>query len=214
MSRACSSPVMFEYTPPRAGSIRVTSNTGTEKSYFRPDEDLHVTWSDFEDLESGIERYEIAVMQSNTSLLNYTSSSSRTQIQISLVTLSPRKTYTISLKAVYYAELETKAYSKPFMIDDTPPVYTGSDRNPPKQRFQSESSSVKVSWKKFTDGESPVEFYEIGIGTQLSKDDVHKFTRTGLCTYFQFNGLSLRDNQLYYITARAHNAASLVTSLV
>ena len=214
VSRACSSPVMFEYTPPRPGSIRVTSNTGREKPYFRPDEDLRVSWSDFEDLESGIERYEITVMSSNTSLLNYTMSSGQTQIQISLATLPGRKTYTISVKAVNYAELETKAYSKPLMIDDTPPVYTGSERNLPKHRFQSDSSSVKAAWKMFTDGESPVEFYEIGIGTQSSKDDVHEFTRTGLCTNFDFNGLSLRDNQLYHITVRAHNAAGLVTSLL
>ena len=212
VSRACSSPVMFEYTPPRAGSIRVTSNTGTKKSYYRPDEVLRVSWSGFEDFESGIERYEIAVMQSNTSMLNYTFSSGQTQTRISLATL-PRKTYTISLNAVNYAELETKAYSKPFMIDDTPPVYTGSERNLPTQRFQAHSSSVEVAWKMFTDGESPVEFYEVGIGTQLFKDDVHEFRRTGLCTDFELNGLSLRDNQLYHITVRAYDAAGLVTSL-
>ncbi len=85
MSRACSSALLFDYTPPRAGRILVTSSSGTEKTYFNFDEDPRIIWFDFEDIESGIEKYEISVIQSNTSMLNHTFSSSHAQFQMSLV---------------------------------------------------------------------------------------------------------------------------------
>ena len=214
VSHACSSPLLFDYTPPRAGCILVTSHTGTGKTYFSSDEDPRVTWFDFEDMESGIEIYEISVMQSNTSVLNYTFNSTQVQSDISLPTLPHATTYAIVFKATNYAGLVTTVYSKPFTIDDTPPFYTGLENALPRRSYQSHSDTLKVAWERFADDESPVEFYEIGIGTRASRDDMHEFTRTGLGTNFEFTDLDLKDNQGYFVTVKASNAAGLVTSLL
>jgi hypothetical protein len=212
-SRICSFPLLFDYTPPQAGSILLTSRNGTEKTYFTSDEDLRLNWFDFQDLESGLEKYQIFVSHSNAPILNYTLTSNEAKFDISLNSLSPGITYTVVLKVINYAGLETRVVSKPFTIDNTPPRYAGRGDVLPRRRFQSDSDTLYVAWEPFADTESPVEFYEIGIGTQALFDNIHKFTRTGLITNFELKGLNLQENQTYYVSVRAHNAAGLVTSL-
>ncbi|XP_028399031.1 uncharacterized protein LOC114522524 [Dendronephthya gigantea] len=211
VSRACSSPLLFDYTPPSPGSIRITSRTGVEKSYFSSTEEPHVSWIYFEDLESGIDKYEISVLQLNTSMGNYALNSSTAMANISLGILAPGAGYSVVFKVINYAGLETSVHSKAFIIDDTPPYYTGRAL---RRRFQSNLASVKVAWERFLDDESPIEFYEIGLGTQALKDDVYEFTRIGLRTDIKITGLDLKHDSTYFITVRAHNAAGLVRSLL
>ena len=214
VSRACSLPLVLDYTPPRAGSIVVTSPTGSEKIYFSDDEHPHVKWFGFEDKQSGIETYGISVLLLNISKLNYTFSSKQAIFDIQLDSLSPGTGYTVVLTAINYAGIETRVHSKPFTIDDTPPFYTGLKDVLPRRRFTSGSDTLKVDWEDFTDRESPIESYEIGIGTQAKLHDIHQFTKTGLRKDFKFTGLDLKNNQTYYVTVMARNAAGLETSLL
>ncbi|XP_028398913.1 uncharacterized protein LOC114522435 [Dendronephthya gigantea] len=212
VSRACSSPLLFDYTPPIAGRIQITSRAGVEKSYFSSTEDPpRMGWSGFYDLESDIEKYKISVVKSNASLKNYAFNSSNALYDVPLGNLSPGTGYSVVLKVINYAGLETAVYSKPFAIDDSPPYYTG---RAPRQEFQSDTTSVEIAWEPFSDNESPVEFYEIGLGTSALQDDIHEFTRTGLRTYVKLSGLDLKDDQTYYVTVRASNAAGLRRSLL
>ena len=212
-SRACSLPLLFDYTQPTIGNIRITSSAGIEKSYFSSTEDPpHVSWSDFEDLESGIEKYEISVLQSNTSNKGiYAFNSSEPMVNLSLGNLASGTGYSIVIKVINYAGLQTAVHSKAFIIDDSPPYYTG---RAPRRHFQSDFTSVKVAWERFSDDESPIEFYEIGLGTRALQDDIHEFTRTGLRTDIEFTGLDLRDHLTYFITVRATNVAGLRGSLI
>ncbi len=212
-SRACSSPLLFDYTPPRAGSILVTSNTGAEKTYFSSDEDPRVSWFDFEDMESGIEKCEILVVQSNRTMLKHNFTSKEAPFDVSLSSLPAGTGYTAIFTVINYAGLETSVNSKPFTIDDSPPFYTGRRDALPRRRFQSDSHSLKVAWERFEDNESPVEFYEVGIGTQTLLDDIHAFTRTALRPNYELTSLNLQEKQTYHVSVRAHNAAGLLASL-
>ena len=212
-SRICSFPLIFDYTPPQGGRILLTSYTGTEKIYFNSNEDLRLSWFDFEDLESGLEKFEISVKRSNTTMLNYTLNSNQAKFDILLNSLSPGTAYTVVLKAINYVGLKTRVVSKPFTIDNTPPLYTGREDALPRRHFQSDCDTLAVAWERFADSESPVEFYEIGIGTQPLLDNVHKFTRTALRTDFELKSLNLQEHQTYCVSVKAHNAAGLVTSL-
>jgi hypothetical protein len=212
-SRICSSPLLLDYTPPRAGTIQLTTHMGTAKTHFSSAEDPRVTWFDFEDIESGIEKYEISVARKNTSMLNRKFTAKEAPFDISLSSLPAGTGYTVAFMSINYVGLETVVHSKPFTIDDTPPFYTGRDDVLPGRRFQSRSDALKVAWKRFEDKESPVEFYELGIGTQAKFDDVRKFTRTGLRTDFELRSLNLQENRIYYVTVRAQNAAGLAATL-
>ena len=216
VSSNCSWPFLIDYTPPRTGNIEIQSYSGVKKDYFTSDENMRVRWSGFEDSESGIENYEVSVLNNNGETLNYTWKSTHVKLQvlINTILLPPGKTYSIVVKSINYAGLESSVISAPFTVDDTPPVYTGNENRLPKRYFQSDPNLLEVVWEDFKDHESPVEFYEIGMGRQVSGDDVYKFTRTGLCKKFRFSHLDITDNQPYYVTLNAYNMAGLVTSLL
>ena len=216
VSGNCSWPFLIDYSPPRTGIIQITSLSGIKKDYFRSDENIRVTWSGFEDSESGIEKYELSVVYNKTEKLNYTVKSNDVKLEIlinrSLLLLGIP--YNIVVKTINYAGLESFAISAPFIIDDTPPFYPRGKEKLPKRYFLSDPHLLEVSWKAFEDAESPIEFYDIGIGRQVSSDDFYKFTKTDLRTHFTFSDLEIIDNQSYYVTINAHNLAGFVTSLL
>jgi hypothetical protein len=215
VSSSCSWPFVFDRTPPRTGSIEITSSSGVKKDYFKSDENVRVRWSGFQDAESGIRNYDISVVHSNRKTLNYTCKSTEVELEVLIDTslLPPGKAYSIVVKSTNYAGLESSVSSTPFTIDNTPPLYTGNEDELPKRYFYPDPHSLKVVWEDFEDHQSPVELYEIGIGSQEFGDDIYKFTKTGLCRHFRFSGLDIRDNQPYHVTINAYNRAGLVTSL-
>ena len=215
VSGSCSWPFIFDYSPPRTGIVQTTSPPGIKKEYFRSDENIRAIWSVFEDLESGIEKYELSVVHNNAEILNYTVESTDAKLEILINTslLISRIPYKIVVKATNHAGLES-AISSPFTIDDTPPFYPGNKHKLPKRHFLSDPHLLEISWNAFEDDESPIEFYDIGIGRHASSDDFYKFTKTDLRTHFTFSDLDIIDNQSYYVTINAHNLAGLVTSLL
>ena len=215
VSANCSWPFLVDYSPPRTGGIEIKSSSGIKKDHFRSDQFMRVSWSGFEDPESGIKQYDILVVRNNRETLNYTRTytDAEQEVLIDTILLPPGKAYRIIVKSINYAGLESFVISTPFSIDSTPPVYTGNTNELPKHYFHSDPHLLEVVWDAFEDHESPVDFYEIGIGRQRSNDDIYKFTKTGLCNHFRFSGLYLADNQRYYVTINAYNMAGLMTSL-
>ena len=215
VSGNCSWPFLVDQSPPRTGSIEIESSTGVKKTYFKSGENMRVRWPGFEDAESGIEHYEISVVHNNRMTLNYTRKSTDVEQEVLIDTslLRSGRAYRIVVESTNYAGLKSSLISITFTIDNTPPVYTGIIDELPKRSFQSDPLLLEVVWEAFEDHESPVEFYEIGIGTQVSSDNIYKFTKTGLCKHFRFSGLDITNNQLYYVTINAYNMAGFVTSL-
>ena len=218
VSGNCSWPFLVDYSPPRTGIIEITSKSGRKKEYFRSGEILRVGWSGFNDRESGIEKYEISVVDSNTEMLTKSMKSfdGGHEMLIDTGLLLSGKVYNIVLKTINYAGLESSVISTSFTVDNTPPFYTGNKDELPRRRFLSNPNLLDVSWETFEDDESPIEFYEIGIGAQASNDDIYKFTTNNLSTHFRYSSSSLdiADNWPYYVTVKAYNLAGIVTSLL
>ena len=212
----CSWPFLIDYSPPRTGNVQITTVSRVQKEYFRSGENMRVRWSGFEDLESGIEKYEISVLHNDTGLLSYTinSNNGEHEMQIDTGLLLAGQTFKIVVKSFNYAGLASFVTSTPFTVDNTPPFYTGNKDELPRRHFASDPHLLQVLWEDFKDDESPIEFYEIGIGTQASSDDIYKFTKNVLCTHFSFPGLDTTDNQTYYVTIKAHNLAGIATLLL
>ena len=216
VSGNCSWPFLIDYSPPRTGTIQITSPSGIKKKYFRSGENIRVSWSGFEDHESGIEKYEISVVHNNTEILNYTIKhiDGKLRRQIDTALLLSGEIHNIVVKSINHAGLESFVISTPFTIDNTAPSYSGSIGELPKRKFLSNPHLFDISWEAFDDDESPIEFYEIGIGTLAYSDDIYKFTKNDLCTHFKFPGLDVMDNRPYYVTINAYNLPGLVTSLL
>ena len=216
VSGNCSWPFLIDYTPPRTGNIQLTLPSGIKKEYFTSGEKLRVIWSEFDDQESRIDKYKTSVVHNTTEIVNYTIKSIGGQQEILIDTglLHSAKDYRIVVKCINYAGLESSAISKPFTIDNTPPFYTGKKDKLPKRHFLSDPHFLEISWDVFDDDESPVEFYEIGIGTLAYSDDMYTFTKVDQGTYFSFFSLDITDNRPYCVTVKAYNLAGLVTSLL
>ena len=213
VSRACSPSMMFDYTPPSPGNAKVTSSKGSQ-SYFSSDQELYVEWEGFEDSDSGIAKYEVFIEDGKGTVVNYTLHSTDKSVRIGPNKLLPGKSYHVELKCINNAGLSTFVQSKHFTLDNTPPVYTGDLNELPKRRFGSDARSLKVSWERFKDNESPIINYQIGIGTQALADDVQTFTRNGLSRVFENRGLNVEHNKMYYVTVKAINAANLISALL
>ena len=216
VSGNCSKPFLIDYSPPRTGTLQVKSTSGIKKDFFRMNEDIRVIWSGFEDLQSGIEKYELHVFNGSRQILNYTRKSSDVELDVLINKglISPGKGYEIVLKAINYAGLQSFVSSMPLTIDNTPPFYTGKKNELPKRYFLPDPTLFHISWDAFEDRESSVESYEIGIGTRAFSDDIYTFIKTNSCTQFSFSDLVITDNRPYYVTVKAYNMAGIVSSLL
>ena len=215
LSRECSYPFIFDDTPPCVGKIEVTSSDGKNRSYFVHDDILYIKWEGFHDLESGIEKYEINIKSNDgySSTMKILPPSNNHSI-ISRKLL-PSRFYVVSITVYNHAELFVAVKSHKFMIDDSPPVYSGNLAKPPRTRFQSSLNPFKISWQPFLDSEIPISHYEIGIGTQPFKDDTHKFTMLGLRREFEYKDIMVfEQGKMYHVTVKAFNQAGLNLTLV
>lgn len=213
VSQSCTPGLIFDYSPPQIGRIHIKSETRHDKTYFNSLKGLRITWQDFTDPESDIKLFEISLKQSNKTISKTILTASKGPFEYYLNGLSSATWYFAAVKAINYAGLETEGFSKPFIIDETVPFYTGRERGVPKKQYQSDTTSVKITWKSFDDKESPIEYYEIGIGTGQTRDNIFNFTKTGLIKEIQLTNLELLENNAYFVSVRATNAAGLSTTL-
>jgi hypothetical protein len=83
-TKVTSDGVTVDNTPPKQGTV-VVSNTTSGVKYLFGDDDIHAYWIDFEDKESGIEHYEVAICDARN-LTNcpqpYTTVNNATHVQI------------------------------------------------------------------------------------------------------------------------------------
>ncbi|OPZ99874.1 MAG: hypothetical protein BWY70_00860 [Bacteroidetes bacterium ADurb.Bin408] len=72
-------------------------------------------------------------------------------------------------------------------------------------------TTLSANWTPATDQQSGIEKYSYAIGTFPGLNDVVDWTDVGLNTQVTVSGLSLTQNETYYYTVRAQNAAGLIT---
>lgn len=203
-----------QYTP-RIGEIEVTSSDGKNRSYFAHGDILFIKWKGFYDFQSGIEKYEVNIRGNDGYSLNVTTQPPSINYSTISYKLFPRRSYVVFLTVYNHAKLSVSVKSHKFVVDDSPPVYSGNLDELPKKGFQSNLNPFKVSWQSFFDDESPISHYEIGIGTRPFKDDIHKFSITGLRREFQYkNFVTFKQSKKYYVTVKAVNQARLNLSLI
>ena len=214
-SRKCLYPILFDNTPPRIGKIEVTSSDGMNRSYFAHGDIIFIKWEGFYDFESEIEKYEVNIKGNDGYSLTVTTQTSNTNHSIISDKLFPRRSYVVSLTVYNQAKLFVSVESHKFVVDDSPPVYSGGLDELPRKRFESNLNHFKISWQPFLDDESPISHYEIGIGTRPFKDDIHKFSETGLRREFQNKDFVIfQQSKKYYVTVKAVNQAGLNLSLI
>ena len=220
VSRSCSDALILDSTPPTPGKVMVgESKSATRKNTFISNISVVISWSEFNDLESGINGCNITVDDQNGSVVFIqTSSKSTGNITIAKnVVLRHGASYNATVECTNNAGLTAAAPSVVFTIDNTPPVQNGPIiagwSRDEKSQYQSNNSSIKASWQPFTESESDVESYQYSIGTRPYGDDILGFQNVHLSTQTTKTDLNLSHGATYYVTVIATNVAGLSTNV-
>ncbi|OWF42246.1 Hemicentin-1 [Mizuhopecten yessoensis] len=213
---AISDGVLFDDTPPVRGTLFVGDLHVHRHVTTLQNMALH--WEGFYDEESGIKHFEVAIgnypdIPDVVSFQHVDPSSFF--FDFSNLHLQHGHTYYAFLRVTNRAGLSLLAGSGYFLLDNTPPL-PGIVREGPSTSngftYQRYASHLVCSWEGFTDPESGVEHYKIGLGTKPFHLDVKRLTYVGLRTEFTWS-VPLEEGAIYYVTVQACNAAGLCTDI-
>ncbi|XP_066275501.1 uncharacterized protein [Branchiostoma lanceolatum] len=127
-----SSLVTVDITQPHDGSVWVGPSKGKSVSYSSRTDELHVSWADFSDPESGIDHYEIAVFSGRAcsddsderfQVTNFVPViSNGNEYTVTDITLEPDIPYFVRLRTFNKAGLSIMTESPPILLDLEDPV--------------------------------------------------------------------------------------------
>ncbi|WAR05722.1 hypothetical protein MAR_021091 [Mya arenaria] len=172
----------------------------------------------FEDLESGINRYEWSVGTSYgyEDVLEYKTvhgDCAESELHPSRI-LKDGHSYFVTVKAYNNAGLFTMDTSWAFVVDTTPPdsglVYDGpNDGTYTDIDYMTSSNTVQAYWTHFIDAHTPVREYFVSVGTCKECDDVLTEQSVGIKNEMEIAGLLLMEGRFYYTSVKACNTAML-----
>ena len=178
-----------------------------------------VSWTDFEDDESGIQSYLWALGSAPEldDIMTWTSAGTDlTAYNTEPLRLRLGQTLYTSVRAINNAGLHTTAVSPGLVVDNTAPitgyVHDGTDCSRDID-YQQDSTSVSACWGAFSDPESGIEYYELGVGTRPGLDNIRQFLHNGLTTSGKVGNLNLKDGWRVYVTVRACNRADACSNV-
>ena len=188
---------------------------------------VSVQWVGFSDAHSGLDRYEWAVIPSDTSPSSsdfnaVPGSNLPTSATFSGLKLSPGKRYYFIIRAYNGAKLFKDAYSVVVIPDVTPPSPGDVFDGPTPEvdiDYQADLKHVYGSWTKFPEPHTAVKQYYYAVGSCMAGN--YHVTGNGFirleppkATSFMLTNITLVNGQKYCIKIKAVNKAGLISSEV
>ncbi|CAH1259452.1 Hypp2286 [Branchiostoma lanceolatum] len=199
------------------------------KTYVSQENMLSVHWYG-EDQESDIYDYEVGLSSSESpdlpDILPLTSTNSRPHFSTYHPNLGEGKQFYLVIRAVNRAQIVTTKVLGPYIVDVTPPTFSGQVEVTLEQQ---DGHQVLVGrWEKDaffeTDGDDGLLLFEFAVGHSPGSSEVHPFTplpATGTdlcnvtfppsCVCVRVSSLDwqLHGTHAYYMSVRAENTAGL-----
>ncbi|KAK3103998.1 hypothetical protein FSP39_023536 [Pinctada imbricata] len=216
MAKAFSPGVIVDETPPSTETINVGSSFWHRKVIGGNTVEVH--WEGFEDSESGIAKFEIAVGTKPhiDDVVSYTDIIGKASAVLAMNRSTTGEQNFVTLIVTNRAGLFTVAYSEAFVFDHTPPrpgvVRDGSIKDNHDKDFQYQSTSISAHWTLFSDFESGISYYRVGLGFTPEKADVYSLHYVGNQTSWTWHG-SFIHGAKYYALVEACNGALLCTKI-
>ena len=131
--------------------------------------------------------------------------------------VSGRKYYAC-VKLVDRAGNEVTKASSGVFVDTTPPIPgVVTDGRPGEDRqVQTDGSSLRATWKNFTEQETKIAGYKLAFGTAPGSSDIQDFTDVGLVTSSASSRLKvsqLTSGQRYYASVVAYNVLGMPSAV-
>lgn len=196
------------------------AQSGTQHQQWSQYADRVRVWWAIADIESDIAVVQVALgtRPGQADVVEMTANSSTPPHTFDNLDLLPGVTYFARVTAFNGAGLSTSLFSPHILIDTTPPVLLDEVLDgvgPQDIRYQGNTDNFTVSFSDrsphFRDRESAIVLYEVALGTFPGDDDVMEFTRRDAATIARTYTLQLQHGQLYFVSVRVTNAATLST---
>ncbi|XP_015767122.1 PREDICTED: uncharacterized protein LOC107345883, partial [Acropora digitifera] len=205
--------VTVDDTPPISGLV--VDRFGLDADFLNGEADINARWFGFEDLESAIESYQVALCNVRISSLcpqPFTGLGKASNVTITGgLDLESGAQYYVIVKAMNFAGLVAEASSDGFSVDFTPPAASKArlGSGPDQLKYQSDLTKLSVSWGTFIEPESAISQYQVCITTGPDNCSVTSFINVGLNTSTTVTGLDLLHGEWYYAIVRGTNRVGL-----
>ena len=211
---------VVDTTPPNVRKARVIDgNTGADIDFQDNRTAMSAEWEGFEDLESGIKYYEIAISRNRAGVPDVTAFQNvglQTKATAASMSLQEDVFYVL-VCAVNFAGLRKCISSDGVLIDHSPSskgvVHDGILE--PDLKYQSSTKSMAANWEGIWDLQSGIEKFEWAIGTSSNdKSSAMPYTDVGLSTHVRTEDpVSLSSGQKYIVHLRITNQGGTVTEI-
>ena len=196
---------------------------------------LTCNWYGAFDIYSEVVNYEIMVGNSQVDATYYSELLDRSSLKVTINNLtSPlipgRLVYTLSV--INSVRLANYAFL-PLIVDDTPPssgsvsilmdqtessILPTGELNSTLSYMNSSAgtqcktiiTNIRVRWEAFIDEQTPMDYYEIGIGRNRGQINILNYLNVGLVNEFYIEGLDLTSYSVVYVIVRGFNRVGLI----
>ncbi len=121
------------------------------------------------------------------------------------ITVLAKVRYHVTIKIINGAGLKKTIGTDGILIDMTPPtvasLYIKDGEGGKDKNFSNKHYTFSAHWEQaFTDPESGIAEYRVGLGTKPGLVDIKAFTSVGLQTHVTITGIVLLSGQRYFVT--------------
>ncbi|WAR31701.1 hypothetical protein MAR_034243 [Mya arenaria] len=211
-SMVISTALVTDTSPPTEGKIHFER----QLAYYSSDT-IGIRLVGFHDDHSGISYFNVGIGSSTTmvdtlSMTKYYSDTVNIDLHDSNILEGHQ--YFILVQAINRADIPSAIVSKQFILDRTPPtgghVLDGNWESKVDLDYQSDIYTIHANWKDFSDIESDIDYFNVGLGTDHYATDVQLLTNVGLKQDVLWNGPFI-PGEKYYTTVESCNKAGLCT---
>ena len=135
-------------------------------------------------------------------------------VQFTNITVLAKVRYHVTIKIINGASLKKTIGTDGILIDMTPPtvasMYIKDGEGGKDKNFSHEHFTFSAHWEQaFTDAESGMAEYHVGLGTKPGLVDIKAFTSVGSQTKVTITGILLLNGQRYFVTVVGCNRVGM-----
>ncbi|XP_061188852.1 uncharacterized protein LOC133197029 [Saccostrea echinata] len=160
-SNSTSNGVLVDKTPPVPGYAVDGPTLLEDTSFSSETATKSVTWENFTDPESGIEKYYVSVFINDAKIKKFDSTTESTFIDHSISMEHNDKVY-FKVESVNKAGLSTNVRTNGYIVDHTPPYLISIRDNENGEIYQTDDNFLKLRWQ-FEDSESGIKEYRYTV---------------------------------------------------
>ena len=204
-------PILIDLTPPSPGIVIAGFETDLGASYVRSPSEIAVMWKNFNDSESGITQYEVSLWSKDScyesndtrklrQLIDYISVSNATSYIYKQLSLDSSRPYYVLVMATNGAGSKQVVFSKPVLIDISPPfvgqVKDGNDWMNDRV-FQSSLDSLQATFTvAYTEDQLSCPDRDYDMSSDLVFQDWIVYTGHTVGNIPNYGTISFEDSQV------------------